>query len=922
MTSKNKEELNRKKDEESSEEEEEDDEEEEEDEEEEQQPKNKLNNDKTVQPIINNKKESDNEEEEDEDEDEDEEEEEHEHEEDKNNKAINNNQKKTTDERSNVKNINESNTKNKEINNNTNNSVDQNNNINTYSNDKDTEQLNNKTNHIDNLESNTNNINTNNTKNKFNNKKMNLYIKTNRQFDGYSSNENEEDKITLEDMRPLLECNIDEYNKEEIINILMSTKVLAPKKKKIKKPNNDIKLTSTTKFHNKNARSNYNWHVLNNTNTRPNFYQNNDNITPETINNFESAKLQIYKNILSDENNSNELYKLLIPEDDKNKLEKKLYNLKPQQIKQKVNNFYKNKSNKIENIKNKIQEEEVKDCTFIPKLVSKKGTYYNNEKRNLEEFIKAQEDHLKTVKNNIDLAINDTEKKLKDKLTLRPNIDKYSEKLVKDSRLKNEDQNDYAGLRLYKKRNNQQQKLLTAEHESNHLEKLNKVDVLGNKVKASEYELKLINTMKEWKNKKGNQDTRKYIKDKLYKNDMENKIKRQEEMTNKVMLIETHDFKPLLSDTQLSNSRLIYKKYLSKYQSVIEVPLEEDIKLTKEKFLNILERLGYITTNTEYNVNNEINNINDEEKQKLIDEKEEILLADRIYNELLIQCSKDIKIDKRAFNVDENNEGEELIDDKQDTARDYVRSSDLLYFLITLENLRNYHLIFSNNKDNISLKTENADKIIASIEELDEQKIHERKEYVCRSNDNSELIITSSQSKKIKRDFSILYLNSHINESLMTKNITSEQVIDYNYKPEINPKSKELYNSYIARISSTENNENNENNEDEEKDNHMKYIERMILRKKKKENELQKLREEKVDNEFKDCTFKPNLIATSSYFNNLNKEATINSSKDKRYEQLYMIGLEKKKDRKDLDVNDIEFNKCSKECTFKPEINK
>ena len=85
---------------------------------------------------------------------------------------------------------------------------------------------------------------------------------------------------------------------------------------------------------------------------------------------------------------------------------------------------------------------------------------------------------------------------------------------------------------------------------------------------------------------------------------------------------------------------------------------------------------------------------------------------------------------------------------------------------------------------------------------------------------------------------------------------------------------------------------------------------------------IQKIRESKVDDEIKLCTFRPDLLATSGYYNNLNKEATLNSDKNKRYEQLYMIGTEKRKDLKDLDVIDIEFNKNVENCTFKPVLNK
>ena len=52
-----------------------------------------------------------------------------------------------------------------------------------------------------------------------------------------------QDKVTFDDIKPLLECNIDEHNRDEIIQILMSTKVLASKKKKPEKITPDFNLT-------------------------------------------------------------------------------------------------------------------------------------------------------------------------------------------------------------------------------------------------------------------------------------------------------------------------------------------------------------------------------------------------------------------------------------------------------------------------------------------------------------------------------------------------------------------------------------------------------------------------------------------------------------------------------------------------------
>lgn len=721
-----------------------------------------------------------------------------------------------------------------------------------------------------------------------------------------------EDKITFEDVKPLLECSIEDQNRDEIINMLMTTKVLSSKKKKQKKINPDFNLTSTTKTHKENAKSQYNWNTLKSNNTRPNFHQLSEDLpVNECIIDFNTAKLQIYKELKESED---EVYQLLVPTRERENIDKKIEAVKPEQIKEKVKAFYEKKTEKIETIKSKIDDKHKEDCTFIPKLISEKNPAMS-EKRNIEQFIKDQENHLKQVENNNKLNAEDREKKLKKDTTLHPAIDPNSVTLAMESRKKNEETDKVAGIRLYKKRNNKQQKLLNAEKEENHLEKLNKIEVLGSTVKANDYEISLTQKMNKNKTKKGGQKNTEYIKERLYKKGIEDQAKVKEELLGKILNEETKVNEPSISEATLINSRLCYTKFVSRYEEIIEHPITEIEMFDEKKVTSILEKFGMIMfKENEQNsaAAHEEDTNEDNTKEKDNDKKTELILLKKLCTELSVE------IKKETINMDENQE-EENVEEKvqKKTDSSTISSSDLLYFLLTLGGLRNYHLIKNNCPDDSKIKLGTANKILAKVEEADAQSISSSKEYTSRKEDGT-LIITQKQAQKIKNHFAVLYLNMIVNQSFINKNKQQEpHDLPYQFKPEINSHSKEIYSNFLAKLNE------NENNEDQNLANdRMAYIERLIMKKKRKENEYQKQRVNQSELELEKCTFKPELSLTKDYYKSLNKEETINSSKAKRFEQLHQIGTQRRLEKKNVDKIEIEFSKNENHCTFEPNLTK
>jgi hypothetical protein len=80
----------------------------------------------------------------------------------------------------------------------------------------------------------------------------------------------------------------------------------------------------------------------------------------------------------------------------------------------------------------------------------------------------------------------------------------------------------------------------------------------------------------------------------------------------------------------------------------------------------------------------------------------------------------------------------------------------------------------------------------------------------------------------------------------------------------------------------------------------------------------------KEEEEFKNCSFKPDLSQTAYFYNKQNKaeEVEVKNGNGKRVEQLYHIGTKKRKEKKNIERNDYEYMKYEKECTFNPIIEK
>jgi hypothetical protein len=212
--------------------------------------------------------------------------------------------------------------------------------------------------------------------------------------------------------------------------------------------------------------------------------------------------------------------------------------------------------------------------------------------------------------------------------------------------------------------------------------------------------------------------------------------------------------------------------------------------------------------------------------------------------------------------------------------------------------------------------------------------------YFYVSHDNK-LIFTLDKSNNIKKDFSMFSLN-YRNKRRKGK---EEQIINiikqkYPFKPTINVRSEKLYQKYKDKVYAIHSDTVTSNNSQYKKES-MEYIDRILLLDKRRLAENQKIKEELLKKETKECTFKPKInqnypskkkeIKQDSQTKNENNEnkgnndtnniLKKNNSKNKsRFDLLYEHGKKFIQSKKDKSREEIELDRQKNECTFQPNI--
>lgn len=211
------------------------------------------------------------------------------------------------------------------------------------------------------------------------------------------------------------------------------------------------------------------------------------------------------------------------------------------------------------------------------------------------------------------------------------------------------------------------------------------------------------------------------------------------------------------------------------------------------------------------------------------------------------------------------------------------------------------------------------DQVIVNIGNDINNKIATKTKYGAFDEHNN-FMIPLDKAKVINKEFSIFYINfmnrkAHLTKRVQKKNNSNSFSAQATYKPQINENSNRIYNEYRNKILDLNNPEEINSKKDKEKG-IMEYIDKLIVKKKKKENMYAKMKEEINEKEMEGCTFKPKI--NEDY--HLTKEGIEVDDRTDRWDKLYKTGIQIISSKKDKSKDIIEVELYGKECTFRPKI--
>ena len=747
--------------------------------------------------------------------------------------------------------------------------------------------------------------------------------------------ENVEVKEIINDPKVKELNEIDINNKKEIIDILMQDILIT------KKP---IKNDDFMKEQNKNKYANVNSTVKKkNTNPaqknsfgRTGYQIEHEEGDPQFVKDINVAAY-LLKDQIQEENK--DVAKLLFDDITPNLTSKKVITRK--EIGEKVQMALEKKRKNLERIEKEMYQEQKSVETFTPEIIHRAN---EGDRRDLETFLKSQNDFQKRVEKKKNNMLVKKEEEIKKLNVGKPIINKYS-----DQNLKNNN-GEPVYLRLYNQRNITEKKekeekktnQKKEEEEKRAKEKSQKKKNLYSHVKSK------INILRKSPSQAGGN----VFKDDVLlnkansKNNSKIKIPydRNAKSLNKRDKSESDIFrnrnKKLFDIKDLPTNKMLWSKFIKDFDEAL-VNLNEDNNNMEEnieeldlyqyhKLLFILGLVSYPPEQKE----NEQKNENDKQMEVIPE----------------INVENMLKVDENTLITDSFN----LLKLDQDKVKT-INIRNFLMFVLDNQNYDLYQQYKTNHEQELKdlfppdkYKKEEIPEIILKkqnehlLSNVDKSNKKNNK-YFSVSHDNK-IIFTLDKSNNIKKDFSMFSLN-YRNKRRKGK---EEQIINiikqqYPFKPTINVRSEKIYQKYKDKVYAIHSDTVTSNNSQYKKES-MEYIDRILLLDKRRLAENQKIKEELLKKETKECTFKPKINQNyplkkkekrqDSQTKNENKENNENKgnnatnninnkskSKNKsRFDQLYEHGKKFIQSKKEKSREEIELDRQKNECTFQPNI--
>ena len=605
---------------------------------------------------------------------------------------------------------------------------------------------------------------------------------------------------------------------------------------------------------------------------------------PEFIKDFNQAKDEIL-NKLSENEKNEEIMKILFPSGFEKKPSKKTL-ISSERISEKVSDALAKKKDEIERIKKQYDNDYHSKHTFSPKI----NTNDDKPKRKLNEFLEDQKSHQQQVKDKITNLKIKKDEEIKKNISNKPKINKNTDELVKK---KNKGENlAPVHMRLYNLKDEKQKKIIEEKEK-----------------KEKEF--------KENREHKKKNFLPKYLKN-INKDDNNNKKEKKE--------IKKNFFKKkfLLEKKDLHTNKLILNNFDEKFNEILSNFFEEE--------------------NENENENEENKNKKNEEHQnydnKTISQSQLEELLFKMGMTTISPSTKETKKEEEEEQQQKLSSNEGLI--KQEEKRllseiyenlkendNNVKISNLKKFLYCIIGLYNYILFkefsnanpnefknFVNNVNNNNENDDNYDEIIIKQNEEIENNIdknnNNNNKYISYDQNNNK-IYSLKNSKNIKKDFNLFSIN--FSQNRIKKNPTNINNEKNLFVPNINKNSEQMSQKFREKIfnnnpdiidSNSNPVKNSENNEK------MNYINKILMQRKKKLAENEKIREENIKKEMEQCTFKPKINNVAS--------VVLKPRGANRIEELYHKGSEKEKNRKNKTSDEVDFDKNQKDYTFHPNI--
>ena len=706
--------------------------------------------------------------------------------------------------------------------------------------------------------------------------------------DNQDDNEEDENGITDPNVKKLMKMDL--ADKEGIIDLLMKDNLVKKSKVKMEKV---IKKQNMAKFDHVEARVGKS-EIGNRKTTygRKGFQIEQDEGNPEFIKDMNIAVSAVKEQL---EKDNNDVAKILFDEKIGKKVTKRITR---EQIDEKVKQTLERKKKNLEKIEAQMYEKQKTEETFAPVINHRRGD--NLERRNLNTFLKDQNNFTKKIKKKREEILNEKLENNKKTNIGKPKVDKNSEELAK--KLNNTEQPAY--LRLYNKRTLEEEKKaekekLYKERKKEEAQKRKELIMENNKNFAHIQSKIDMGKKKEEKvvDKFGNVEK----KVKENKEEKEREILKEKLLQNKMKTTKNK----LLQLTELPTNKMLFKNFIKRFDEAIQSLENNNDYLTEEEIPNLFHSIGMASS---------LNKNNIEESREKIDSIESPIESpiQQEENRLINLCITSLKNEQNQINKE-----------------------DIKNFLICIVGLQKYYFYYTfksrqekENEEEFKCKKEDIpDYSIKKINEEILSKIDKNNEknnkYIYRTIDGK-IYIPLDKGNIIKKDFNIFALN-YRNSKKPARDINTlmQERKQFDFKPVINNYSIKLYEKYQDKMSSIENNKKNkddqDNKNDKDNDSHMKYIEKILLHDKKRVVEIQKVKEELEKKELQECTFKPKI--NPDYISNkTNKEKENKNSDNKkdRMVEMYEKGTADIKKRKNRTKDEMEVEAQIKECTFQP----